>query len=47
MSDVYIQNILNKVFRDFEETIYKIREKFLESQPIKKATDNSMSMSHI
>ena len=47
MNPIYVHNILTKVFQNFEETIERVKEKFLLSRPIKKYTNNSMSMSYI
>jgi hypothetical protein len=47
MGEIYIQNILNKIYADFEETVIKIRHHFLLKLPVKKSISNSMSISYI
>ena len=48
MNPVYIQGILVKIFGDFKDTVTKIRDSFLTSQPNKrKKVEDSMSISHI
>ncbi len=47
MNEAYILKNVEKVFRDIEEAVSKIRDKFMVNQPVRKKINNSMSMSYI
>jgi hypothetical protein len=48
MSSMYIQTIIAKIYKDFDEVITRIRDDFLISNPNKrKNIGNSMSISYI